>query len=342
MERTLTTFLRRHAWRFSPSEVLASALLLLFLAISLGAWFSNRMGAAPVLGFALLDLGVWALWLATILYRHPSPLGGRGFLRLAGPFLVLLFIHDLAGRLVRVIHPQTFDLSLRGLGSWFWKAAVPGPGSHLAVHVLSLLYLSLFVWFIGLLLHHLLLRQALFQRFLIALLVLHGSVSLGHLLFPSEAPRLADPAPWAVFGGWAYSLVDLSCCRVQTFPSLHGVLAAALFFWQWRHDRRGLVWGAPLAAGIAASALLLGDLYPADLVSGTLLAACVVWSAPRIEKAWDVFRASLNPPVTWLTGIVEGRGAAWGKLAGRMGDILPLGGAVSPGVVFGPVPRHRG
>jgi hypothetical protein len=340
----LTNLLRRHAWVLSPSEVLSTALLLFLLILSLGAWFSGQIGALPVLGYAVLDLAAWALWLGWVLHRRPAPMGGWGVLRAIAPFLSILFAWDLTGRLSNLIHPEVYDFSMRPLGPWFFKAAVPPSWAAMlgGSRVLAILHLSLAAWALGLTLFHLLLRRSLLQRLIAGSILLFGVVCVGHLLFPVLPPRVADPAPWEGFSGRLFHLADLACCRLRPFPGLHGVLAAFLLAWQWRQDRRGLAWGVPLATGAVAAAYLMGDLYPADLASGVLAGGIAAGVAPLLERAIDRYRLSLDPPVTWLEDVVEGHGDAFGKLVGRLGALLPLGGASAPGVVYGCVPRHRG
>jgi hypothetical protein len=136
-------------------------------------------------------------------------------------------------------------------------------------------------------------------------------------------------------------LINRLGAHFDVFPSLHGAISAYLLFWQWNHDRRAVFWGAPLMAGIWLSTLFLGFHYFPDLVSGGLLAAVSAWAASPLEVLVGAYRRSLHPPRVWLLNLTEGHGDAYGKLAGRLSELLPLGAEVSPGLICGGVPRHR-
>jgi hypothetical protein len=125
------------------------------------------------------------------------------------------------------------------------------------------------------------------------------------------------------------------------FPGLHGALTAYLLFWQVSHDRRSLVWCAPLAFLIWLSTLFLGFHYFSDLVSGVLLAAAAVWLAPRLEQLAGLWRRAQHPPLLWLSNLTEGYGEECGKLAGRLGFLQSLGAEISPGLLAGGAPRNR-
>lgn len=145
-----------------------------------------------------------------------------------------------------------------------------------------------------------------------------------------------DMAPrGAIFKGAEFLIVSLGA-RFDVFPSLHGAISAYLLFWQMAHDRRSLIWGVPLTVGIWLSTLFLGFHYLPDLVSGGLLAAVSAWMAPQVEILVGAFRRTLHPPRVWLLNLTEGHGDSYGKLAGRLSDLLPLGGRLprdlSPGV----------
>lgn len=333
--------LKRRMADLAAIEVLASLLLLGGVGIALAAFFSGADDAASVLGYATLDLFVWTIWLWAVLRRPAPPWGGRGALRRLAPFLAVLFLYDLGGRLLPLVHPPVPGLFIAASGSWLFAGAAP-PTSSLAVQILSLLYLVLPTCLLALGAFHLLVRRVLYPRFVTGFLILYGLAWVGALLFPASAPRLADEAAWQGLRSGAFLWVDLACCRIRPFPSLHGTLAAFLFFWQWRHDREGLSWGLPVALGGLIAAWMLGDLYPAGAVSGILTAGLAHGLAPRFVRVWARFRAATNPPVTWLTDVVEDGGEGHGKLVERLALLLPLGGAVPPGVVYGKVPRHRG
>jgi hypothetical protein len=343
---------RDRIWVLQPSEFLASLLLFLYLILGLGAWFSYRMGAVGILSFAFLDLALWCVWIVYLLYRQPPPFGRLGFLRGVAPWLVLLLAYDLTGRLTAVVHPIRYDFSLRNLESGVWGGGASGWGRFLHEHphgidLFCLFYLALFFWIGGLLVYHLIARRFLYQRFLLGLIIVHVVGYVGYLFFPAEGPRYAFPQEWEWLSGgslfaFTNAAVGALSTRSDVFPSLHGALSSYLLLWQWREDRGGLWWGAPLALGIWASTLLLGYHYLPDLVSGILLAVVAVWAAPRLERIMNHYRQRLDPPVTWLTELTQGGGHAYGKLAGRLSELLPLGGDVSPGIVFGKNFRHRG
>ncbi len=50
----------------------------------------------------------------------------------------------------------------------------------------------------------------------------------------------------------------------------------------------------------------------------------------------------MHPPRVWLLSLTEGYGDAYGKLAGRLSELIPLGAEVSPGFITGNVSRARG
>jgi hypothetical protein len=123
---------------------------------------------------------------------------------------------------------------------------------------------------------------------------------------------------------------------------LHGAISAYLLFWQMSHDRRALVWGVPLTLGIWCSTLFLGFHYFPDLISGGVLAGISAAMAPRLEVLVGAFRRSLHPPRVWVLNLTEGYGDYYGKLAGRLSELVLLGAETSPGLICGGVPRNRG
>ena len=62
---------------------------------------------------------------------------------------------------------------------------------------------------------------------------------------------------------------------------------------------------------------------------------------PRLEVVAGAFRRSLHPPRVWLLNLTEGHGDYYGKLAGRLSELVPLGAEVSPGLICGGLPRIR-
>jgi hypothetical protein len=80
--------------------------------------------------------------------------------------------------------------------------------------------------------------------------------------------------------------------------------------------------------------LALGFHYLPDLVSGVLVAAASIALAYYMEKSFAVVRSGMDPPMLWLEDLVEGEGAKWGKLAGRLSEMMPLGGRMAPGFLF--------
>jgi hypothetical protein len=61
-----------------------------------------------------------------------------------------------------------------------------------------------------------------------------------------------------------------------------------------------------------------------------------------LEILAGAYRRTLQPPRVWLLSLTEGHGNYYGKLAGRLSDLLPLGGETSPGFITGGVSRGRG
>jgi hypothetical protein len=254
--------------------------------------------------------------------------------------------------LVPVLHPKLYDDALQRL-----NFHLLGQGPSLVQQFLldrpaltdffSLCYLGLYAWLLGLLVFHSCVRRALYQRFMLGLILVYSVGFLGYLIYPAIGPRFAYPDEWAwlkggvIFQG-AEFLISRLGSRFDVFPSLHGALSAYLLFWQGAHDRRGLTWGLPLTLGIWLSTLFLGFHYLPDLISGGLLAAVAAILARRLEVLAGAFRRSLHPPRLWLLSLTEGHGDAYGKLAGRLSDLMPLGGETSPGFICGGTSRSRG
>ncbi|HET9869014.1 MAG TPA: phosphatase PAP2 family protein, partial [bacterium] len=280
------------------------------------------------------------------------PIGLWGLVRGLGPWLGLVLCYSLIKYLVPVVHPQQFDQSLNemdvilfGRGNGLFDRTLLGH-PHLT-DLFCLLYLGLFPWLVGLLVYHSWLRRALYQRFMLGLILVYIGGFMGYVLYPAIGPRYAYPQDWTWLSGgdifqWSNVLIAGLGSKFDVFPSLHGALSAYLLFWQLGHDRRGLVWGLPLTVGIWLSTLVLGFHYFPDLISGGLLAAASSWAAPRVEVLVGAYRRSLEPPRVWLLSLTEGHGDAYGKLAGRLSQIIPLGAEVSPGFITGNVSRARG
>jgi membrane-associated phospholipid phosphatase len=343
---------RKNAWVFSPSELLTSLLVLLFLCLTLGAWFAERPGADGAFLQASLSALVWVGWLYFVALRRPPPFGLLGLVRGLSPWLGLVLCYSLMKPLVPVLHPQLYDGALRQLDLHLmgkslapWQEALLGH-PHLT-DLFCLFYLGLFLWLVGLMGFHSYLRRALYQRFMLGLILVYIGGFAGYLLYPAVGPRFAYPQEWTWLSGgiifrWAEVLIVNLGAQFDVFPSLHGAISGYLLCWQAAHDRRGLIWGAPLTLGIWLSTLFLGFHYLPDLLSGGLLAVVSAWLAPWLEIAVGAFRRTLHPPRVWLLNLTEGHGDHYGKLAGRLSDLLPLGGQTSPGFVCGDTPRARG
>jgi len=346
-----TPHLRRNLWVFSPSELLTTLLILVFYLLSLGAFFSEVPGSPAALLLSSFNALIWLAWMVFVSIRRPPPFGGWGLICGLAPYLGLALCYGLMKPLVPVLHPQLFDADLHqlntqllGKGASFWQNGLVG--HPLWTDVISAFYLSLFIWLFGLLIYHSYLRRALYQRFMLGLILVYLGGFIGFLLYPALGPRYAYPSEWASLHGgviftFTQGLVANLGARFDVFPSLHGALSAYLLFWQIKHDRRAVVWGLPLAVGIWCSTLLLGFHYLPDLVSGGLLALASVLLGPQLEIAAGVFRRSLHPPRLWLLNLTEGYEEAYGKLASRLSELLPLGAETSPGFICGGLPRNR-
>jgi PAP2 superfamily len=331
---------------------LTSFLFVIFFFLSLGACFDERPGAQSALLQSALSCLAWTGWMYFVAFRHPPPFGPLGLVRGLGPWLGLVLCYGLMKPLVPVLHPQLYDSTLQGL-----DLALMGRGPSLWQKVLlghprltdffSICYFSLFVWLVGILVYHSHLRRALYQRFMLGLILVYIGGFMGYLLYPAIGPRFAYPQQWTwlkggvLFNGAEFLVARLGA-RFDVFPSLHGAISAYLLFWQMSHDRRSLLWGVPLTAGIWLSTLFLGFHYLPDLISGGLLGGIAAWSAPRLEVLVGAYRRSLHPPRIWILNLTEGHGDYYGKLAGRLSELLPLGGETSPGFICGNVSRAKG
>jgi hypothetical protein len=343
--------LRKNAWVFSPSELLTSVLSLLFFLLALGALFSEEPGSEQAFLQATFSSLVWLGWLYFVAVRRPPPFGVLGLVRGLSPWLGLVLCYGLMKPLVPVLHPQLFDAALRqldlgmmGKGHSLWERGLVG--RPLLTDILCLCYLGLFVWLIGLLAFHSTVRRALYQRFMLGLILVYIGGFTGYLLYPAIGPRFAYPQDWSWLEGgviyrWSQVLIVNLGSKFDVFPSLHGAISGYLLLWQATHDRRSLVWGLPLTIGIWLSTLFLGFHYLPDLLSGGLLAGLAAWGAPQLEVAAGALRRALDPPRVWLLNLTEGHGDHYGKLAGRLSDLLPLGGQTAPGFVCGRQPRAR-
>ncbi|HJT23823.1 MAG TPA: phosphatase PAP2 family protein [bacterium] len=344
---------RKNLWILSPSEVLTSALLVIFFLLTLGACFTERPGWEAAFWQALLSCALWAAWLYFVVaIRRPPPIGLWGLARGLAPWGGLVLCYGLMKPLVPVLHPQLYDAQLRGLdlklmgrGPSFAQQFLMGR-PHLT-DFFSVCYLALFVWLLAILAYHSTLRRALYQRFMLGLILVYIGGFLGYLVYPAIGPRFAYPDEWTwlqggtLFQDAEYIIVKLGS-RFDVFPSLHGAISGYLLFWQAAHDRRSLVWGLPLTVGIWLSTLFLGFHYLPDLISGGLLAGISAWMAPQLEVLMGAYRRSLHPPRIWLLSLTEGHGDYYGKLAGRLSELIPLGGETAPGFICGGVPKNRG
>lgn len=342
---------RKNLWVFSPSELLTSLLASIFFLLSIGALFAERPGSQHAFFHALGVVALWMGWMYFVAVRRPPPFGWLGLLRGLGPWLGLVLCYGLMKPLVPVLHPQLYDASLRQADYHLWGKGPSAWQSTLFGHphmtdLFSLLYLSLFAWLVAILVYHSYLRRALYQRFMLGLILVYIGGFLGYLLYPAVGPRFAYPEEWTWLSGGALFraaefLISSLGARFDVFPSLHGAISSYLLFWQMAHDRRALAWGLPLTLGIWTSTLTLGFHYFPDLVSGILLAAVGAWMAPSLEALAGAYRRTLHPPRVWLLNLTEGHGDHYGKLAGRLSQLLPLGAESSPGLVCGGEPRNR-
>lgn len=352
MSFSLPFTFRRNLWVFSPSELLTSFLFVIFFFLALGAAFATRPGADNAVLLAALFGLIWVAWLYFVAVRRPPPFGWLGLLRGLGPWLGLVLCYSLMKPLVPVLHPQLYDadlhsvdLRLMGKGPSFWQQGLMGHPYW--TDILCACYLGLFAWLIGLLVYHSYLRRALYQRFMLGLILVYIGGFTGYLIYPAIGPRFAYPEEWTwLQGGPFFKVADVLInnlgAHFDVFPSLHGAISAYLLFWQLSYDRRALLWGLPLTVGIWLSTLFLGFHYFPDLVSGGLLAGISAWTAPQLEILSGAYRRSLRPPRVWLLNLTEGHGDHYGKLAGRLSEILPLGAEIPPGLICGNIPRARG
>lgn len=346
-----TPHFRKNFWVFSPSELLTSLLILVFHFLSLGAFFSEVPNAASALFQSSFNTLLWLVWMYFVSVRRPPPFGTWGLVRGLVPYLGLALCYGLMKALVPVLHPQLYDKDLHqlntqlmGKGLSLWQNGLEG--HPFWTDFFSFCYLALFVWLFSLLIYHCYLRRALYQRFMLGLTLVYIGGFTGYLLYPAVGPRFAYPAEWVgLHGGIIFSLTQALVinmgAKFDVFPSLHGAISAYLLFWQIRHDRQALFWGLPLAVGIWCSTLLLGFHYLPDLVSGWFLAFVSVLLAPQLEIVAGALRRSLHPPRVWLLSLTEGYGDVYGKLAGRLSELLPLGAETSPGFICGGIPRVR-
>lgn len=343
---------RKNIWILAPSELLTSALLVVFFFLTLGACFTERPGWEAAFWQALVSCVLWGGWLYFVVaVRRPPPIGFWGLARGVAPWGGLVLCYGLMKPLVPVLHPQLYDAQLQGLDlkllgrgpSTFQEFLMGRPG---LTDFFSVCYLGLFAWLLGLLAYHSALRRALYQRFMLGLILVYIGGFLGYLSFPAIGPRFAYPDQW----NWLQGGIIFKCAEVlivslgsrfDVFPSLHGAISGYLLFWQAAHDRRSLLWGLPLTVGIWLSTLFLGFHYVPDLISGGLLAGLSAWAAPQLEILVGAYRRSLHPPRIWLLSLTEGHGDYYGKLAGRLSELLPLGAETSPGFICGGMPRSR-
>jgi len=343
---------RKNLWVFSPSELLTTFLSGIFFLLAMGACFAERPGSGSAFRLAALFSLIWLSWMYFVAVRRPPPFGWLGLLRGMGPWFGLVLCYSLMKPLVPVLHPQLFDADLRsadyrlwGRGPSVWQQGLMGH-PHLT-DLFSLFYLGLFAWLVGLLAYHSYLRRALYQRFMLGLILLYIGGFMGYLLYPAIGPRFAYPQEWTwLQGGVIFQISSVLITQLgaqfDVFPSLHGAISAYLLFWQMNHDPRNLIWGVPLTVGIWLSTLLLGFHYFPDLISGILLAAVSAGLAPGLEILAGALRRALHPPRVWLLNLTEGHGNYYGKLAGRLSDLLPLGAETSPGLICGGMSRGRG
>jgi len=337
--------IRRNLWVFSPCEFLISSLFWIFYLLALASFFAERPGAPAALLMASFNILLWTAWMMLIAVRHPPPFGGWGLVRGLGPWLGLVLCYSLMKPLVPVLHPKLFDSDLKSLdlgsmgkGPSLWEMGLMGHPR--LTDLLSVCYLGLFVWLIGLILYHSWLRRALYQRFMLGLILVYMGGFLGYLMTPAIGPRFAYPQEWAwLQGGWIFQtaegLITRLGSRFDVFPSLHGALSGYLVAWQFRHDRRSLIWGFPLALSIWLSTLFLGFHYFPDLISGGLLALASAWAAPRLEIIARAYRHSFHPPLVWLLDLTEGREKSSGRLTERLSEMQGLGVDTVPGFLCG-------
>ena len=343
------SILRRNLWALNAAECVTLVFFLFFLLLSLAALLTRQPGALTPLVKSLVQALFWAAYLALVANRLPPPWGAWGFIRSLMPYLALSLQYDLMGSLVPVVHRSTHDAALLSLdaasgsrGAAFWRALQ----TSWTGDFFSLFYLSLFVWLFALMVFLARARRPLYPRFLTGLILVYSAGFLGYLLFPAIGPRYAYASDWAWLSGgpvkrFCDSVVALLGARFDVFPSLHAALSSYLCFWQARHDRRSLAWALPLALAIQVSCLALGFHYLPDLLSGVLVAGASAWAAPRLEAFFARLRDALSPPLLWLEELSEGEGERFGRLAGRLSLMKPVGGRLADGFLWtGEVRTH--
>src|ERR1700722_2634648 len=170
--------LRKNTWVFTPSEWLTSAVFLVFFLLALGAAFAERPGADPAFYMTTAYCLIWIGWMYFIAIRKPPPINLWGLFRGMGPWLGLVLCYSLIKLLVPVVNHGQYDDSLRliderffGRGNSLFDYDLEGH-PHLT-DLFCLFYLSLFAWLVGLLIYHSWLRRALYQRFMLGLILVY-------------------------------------------------------------------------------------------------------------------------------------------------------------------------
>jgi hypothetical protein len=87
--------------------------------------------------------------------------------------------------------------------------------------------------------------------------------------------------------------------------------------------------------------LALGFHYLPDLLSGVLVAGAAAYLAPHLQRVFASVHESLDAPLFWLGELSNAEGEKYGRLAGRLTLMQPLGGRMAPGFLWTGAVRTR-
>lgn len=340
----IKSLLKKYGWILNPGEWLLLAYFFIFEMMSLAAVFEMLPQAGTTFLWSTGYFLIWIMWLVWMIHKNPNPTRTWGVIRNAGLWMGIALCYNLMKYLVPTIHPGKDDQDLFNIERAVWGCGPALWGHELSQHInltdfFCFFYLSLFIWLIGLVIYHLWIRRALYQRFMLGLILVYGGGFLGYLICPAVGPRFAFAQQWAwLQGGWLFTwtnwIVQWFGSKIDVFPSLHGAISSYLLFWQSQNDRRGLLWGIPLTLGIWCSTLYLGYHYLPDLASGVCLAMISLWLVPFLEYIIDAYQPKTRASHYWLIRVTKNQGAYFGKLMSRLSQIIELGGETAPGFVF--------
>lgn len=222
------------------------------------------------------------------------------------PLIIFMLVYDNLHDITHLINPQYFDSFFIVVDQILFFGTHPTLLfeqliSPLATQWFALTYSLYFLYFpvtLGIL--YFTKRMEAFHTTSMAVMMTVYAGFILYVLFPCVGPILSQNSIHStdLYGGGAFSfynaIVELYGSYrnyFHCFPSLH-VAVTAVFWWStWKYMRPLFYIYAPFVLSLWFATMYLRWHYVVDVLAGFALAGCAIFFAPRIQKAWERWRA---------------------------------------------------